>query len=93
MVKNLELIKNKDNNYAIKNEDFELELKDLKIDSKDLYDNIYGKSTVDEHEFIVKCITSLTEKEDKRILDQINALFSKINEAIKNQFNNPENEL
>lgn len=86
MEKNLELIKNSNNNYAIKADDFELELKDLKIDSKDLYDKIYAKSSVGEHEFTVKCTTKLTEKEDKRILTQINTLFSKIEEAIKNQF-------
>ena len=83
MEKNLELIK-LNSNYSLKivGEDNKIiNLINLKIESKDIYDLLI-KDSINEKHFKFNLSTKLDEKEDKRIFDQIKMLFSKIEESL-----------
>lgn len=85
MEKKLELVKNSEE-YVLQCDEFSIKLDKLKIDTKELYDYIYSKNSTDDNDFKVSCETKLTSKEDIRICNQLNLLFSKINDAINKQF-------
>lgn len=87
MKKNLVLIKNENNNYALQDGDSELmELIGLKVDSQVLYEKIYLTEDEEEKEFKVTVSTTLQDKEDIRILKQLQSLFDSIENSIKAQF-------
>ncbi len=92
MEKNLELIKNANNNYALKDGDVEiLELVSLKINSQTLYNKLYLSTDTNIHEFKITVYTKLPYKEDKRIMEQLNTLFKSIDEAIALEFSAQQN--
>lgn len=91
MEKKLKLTK-KELGYVLisDNPDVKILIKDLKIDSKDIYDKLL-KDTAPSNEpykFVIE--TELTEKEDKIVFDQLSTLFSKIEEALNKLVTNPE---
>lgn len=86
MEKNLLLTK-KDNNYVLMDGENELmELVGLKVDSQILFERVYLTENIEEREFKVNVSTFLQEKEDERILKQLQALFKNIENSIKLQF-------
>lgn len=92
MEKNLELIKNANNNYALKDGDVEIiELVSLKVNSQILYNKIYLSTDINLHEFKITVYTMLPNKEDKRIMEQLNTLFKSIDEAITLEFSTQQN--
>lgn len=68
-----------------------IELNDLKLDMKQLYEKIYDKGDINDHVFDINVETLLTNKEDKYILDQLNLLFNDIKDAIIKQFASDKN--
>lgn len=93
MEKNLELIKNVNNNYALKDGNVEIiELASLKLNSQTLYDKIYLSKDINLHEFKITVTTTLPDKEDKRIVEQLNTLFKSIDDAIALQFSTQQNQ-
>lgn len=92
MVKKFELIK-ENTNYALidtEDETLRIQIVDLRIESKDIFDKLLIKA-VDDKSFRFEISTSLTEKEDKRIFDQVKMLFSKI-EACLNEIDSTKEE-
>lgn len=83
MEKKFELIKENSNYALIDKEDatLRIQINDLKIESKDIFEKLLSKS-VNENSFKFEITTSLTEKEDKRILQQVQMLFSKIENSL-----------
>lgn len=83
MEKRLELVK-EGLNYVIKDStdnSFEIKLLNLKIDSKEIFNKIL-KNTFDDKSFKFNISTKLTEKEDIRIFEQLEMLFSKIENSL-----------
>lgn len=92
MEKNLELIK-KEDTYVLMDGDSELmKLEGLKVDSQVLFSKIYINDNLEEREFKVNVTSKLNKKEDKYILEQLQNLFNCIEEKIKLQFKDGDNE-
>lgn len=94
MEKKLKLTK-KESDYVLtsSNPDVEIVIKDLKIDSKDIYDKLLKDTAPlnEPYKFVIE--TDLGEKEDKIVYDQLSALFSKIEEALNKLITNPEDKV
>lgn len=92
MEKNLELIKKANNNYALKDGNVEIvELVSLKVNSQTIYDKLYLSTDINLHEFKITVYTTLPDKEDKKIMDQLNTLFKSIDDAITLEFSTQQN--
>ena len=94
MEKKLKLIKRESDYVLISdNSDVEIVIKDLKIDSKDIYDKLLKDtaSSNEPYKFVIE--TELVEKEDKIICSQLSTLFSKIEEALNKLIANPEDKV
>lgn len=78
MEKKFKLIKENSNYVLIDMEDEKLRIQiiDLKIESKDIFEKLL-KRAVDDKSFKFEISTCLTEKEDKRIFEQVRMLFLK----------------
>lgn len=94
MEKKLKLIK-RGSDYVLISDDSDVEIviKDLKIDSKDIYDKLLKDtaSSNESYKFVIE--TELVEKEDKIIYSQLLTLFSKIEEALNKLITNPEDKV
>ena len=88
MEKKLKLTKQGEN-YRLVSDDAKVEIKveNLKIDAKDIYNQLIKDSATTDESYKFEIMTELTEKDDKRILKQIQTLFSKIEDAL-NQIKN-----
>lgn len=84
MEKILNLIK-EDEKYKILIDNDSIEIVDLKIDSQMVFDKIYSLLPIDDNYIKITLKTSLTNKEDKIIFDQISSMFKKIDCAINKQ--------
>lgn len=83
MEKKFKLIK-ENSNYALidmEDENLKIQIVDLKIESKDIFEKLLKKA-VDDKSFKFVITTCLTEKEDKRIFEQVKMLFSKIETSL-----------
>lgn len=94
MEKKLKLIK-RGSDYVLISDDSDVEIviKDLKIDSKDIYDKLLKDtaSSNESYKFVIE--KELVEKEDKIIYSQLLTLFSKIEEALNKLITNPEDKV
>lgn len=88
MEKKLKLTKQGEN-YRLVSDDSKVEIKieNLKIDAKDIYNQLIKDSATTDESYKFEIMTELTEKDDNRILKQIQTLFSKIEDAL-NQIKN-----
>lgn len=83
MEKKLKLIK-EDSNYVLidtDNNEFRIQIIDLKIDSKDIFEKLL-KNSIDDKSFRFEILTDFTEKEDKRVFDQVKTLFANIENSL-----------
>ena len=83
MEKKFKLIK-EDSNYVLidtENKEFRIQIIDLKIDSKDIFEKLL-KNSAEDKSFKFEILTDFTEKEDKRIFDQVKTLFSNIENSL-----------
>lgn len=75
--------------YILVSDDSKVEIKieNLKIDAKDIYNQLIKDSATTDESYKFEIMTELTEKDDIRIFKQIQTLFSKIENAL-NQIKN-----
>ena len=87
MEKKLSLIK-KNEQYVIKDDDFEIVILDLKVDSQEIYEKIYSNLPCDDNFVKIKLETTLVSKEDNIIYKQLSSLFNQIDKSINVQLLN-----
>ena len=84
MKKQVEL-KKLNSDYILKLEDDEIVINNKKIDAQSIYQLIYSNLPLDDNNVKIEVKSSLSEKEDKIIYNQIVELFKFIDESINKQ--------